>query len=98
MNKEFNKTAQEFKVWNKKFLIDQTLAVNVATAGQTRVIGRKDGLITRINPSAARPVKENYQDAMSFILDHPEIDDLSSDDDLVVLHNLLQDYMFLLVH
>ena len=93
MNNEFKKAAQEFKDWNKKFLTDSIITPDVATATGSNRIGQT--VWTRFTPSASF-ISENYADAVSFILDNLDIDDLIDDPDLVELHNILQDYVFMM--
>jgi hypothetical protein len=87
---DFYKIANEFKDWNKKFLTDEIITPAVDTAVGSNRIGT--AVFPRFIPSA-NFVSESYHEAISFFIDNPLIDDLMEDDDLVELHNLLQDYI-----
>ena len=89
---EFNKAKKEFLDWNKKLLSETIITPDVAPTGQAR-IGQT--VWTRFTPSASF-IGENYQDVIEFILSNPIVDDLLEDDDLIQLHNILKDYVFLM--
>ena len=89
---ESYKAKKEFLDWNKKFLSETIITPNVARTGQAR-IGQT--VWTRFTPSASF-ISENYQNAIQFFIDNQLIDDLLQDDDLLELHNVLQDYVYMM--
>jgi hypothetical protein len=94
---EYYQTTREFKHWYEvlKKSNESVLTPAVEPSGQTRPnLGNKKGVITRLTPSAARPVKDSDDIFVQGIDFLTEMDfDLLDDDTELEVFSLLSDFM-----
>jgi hypothetical protein len=94
---EYDKTLQVWKRFFEEISVSSVGAAGSHLSGQTRAVGKKDGIITRLSPSASRPQPVTDSDDLFIqgidFLSYINFDLLADEQELEV-YSLLDDFLF----